>query len=184
MIRNYDRVRVYKAKVRLYENALGCYNSDIKIGHCDLASGGSVGVHAISSSFPTIQQCSFDANLIGVKTYESNPCIGRVGSYQGLCSFVNNHDYYIYHIYLPPAPETLYAQDNYYGGTPVPSKFYAPLRNSAIKYSPWARSVPPPRLDPNQEMPQAFSLSQNFPNILSTPRRRSAFRSMPRPSRP
>jgi len=167
-IYNHDWVRLYKSKVINYENAVICYNSDVVIRNCDLGGGGEVGVYSQQLSRPSIRTSYLGSNTIGVKTTTyASANIGKGSSDYGNCSFSYCTSWYIYHYAIPPhVPwlDTLWAQNNYYGGPPDPGKFRHDNAN-VIVYFPALRNPPPnPRLDPNQEIPQAFSLGQNFPN--------------------
>ena len=168
MIRNHDRVRLYKSRVLNYENAVICYNSDVVIRNCNLGGGGEVGVYSQQLSRPSIRTSYLGSNTIGVKTTTyASANIGKGSSDYGNCSFPYCTTWYIYHYAIPahvPWVDTLWAQYNYYGWPLDTSKFRRDNANVIVYFPPLRNPPANPRLDPNQEMPQAFSFSQNFPN--------------------
>ncbi|HBZ00871.1 MAG TPA: hypothetical protein DEO84_06060 [candidate division Zixibacteria bacterium] len=163
-ITSIDAVRVYKCKVRYFDQgALYLNNSNALVKNCDFSSNGFYGIYANNYSYPTIRQCRIDTLSIGVKSNLSKPNLGKSQalSDHGNNSFLNCSSYYIYHVYS----DTLFAQYDYFGGKPDAAKFYAPILLGRIIYNPYLSSPPPaPRLEAGPALPLAFELRQNYPN--------------------
>jgi parallel beta-helix repeat protein len=127
-VSNIDSVRIYKCRVRdYYQGGLYLSNSDALVQNCDFSANTYYGIYANNSSFPKIRQCRIDTLSVGVKTNGSRPNIGTVyPNDSGNCTFLSYGAgaYYIYHVYKPASPDTFFAQNNYYAGNPVPTKFF------------------------------------------------------------
>jgi hypothetical protein len=169
MVRNHDRVKLYKLKVRNYENSITCYNCDkTSIGNCDLSIS-NYAIYSQQYSCPIIRQCALSTYSVGIKTDTHGTADVGHSSDSGLCSFSippAGKNYYIYRApNAPTAIDSLWAQYNWYGtSSPSSEKFYSGPGLKVI-WSPYLTSAPPaPRLDPGISLPLAFSLGPNYPN--------------------
>ena len=161
IVTNNDKVRIEGCKIGSYTNsALRLDNSDAYVTDCDFTFNTNYGVYCSGSS-SKVRDCRFDSVGIGLKAVLPGiPDLGHFSEGQyGNSSFLNCDSYFI-HFSGPSSviqADTLFAQQNYWGGTPPSGKFYVDDRTRKfIIYTPYWEKEPTAR--PGLDIPMQFSL--------------------------
>jgi len=134
------------------------HNSDADIKDCIIDTV-NTGIYC-NGSEPKVRHCLFDNLSIGVRDNGFCPDLGKWTTVRdpGNSDFTGCSNYYIWHGQSLQSP--LWAELNYFGGTPSLRKFYGP----SIDYTPWSLFPPSFKLTDEPDIPFIYQLNHNYPN--------------------